>query len=162
MRGLGSAAALDERRADFVRLVRAAQGLVPLANAAAEAAAYDAHLVRYRAIDATGQASIAESLLQAQFARAYLAPGRPHAKLWTAAAEAAGQDPTRFEIGSRLLDDVVRQALFAELRRAGSWGAVVPAWASVPSTWPGRATASALPATSTSSPVACRPVAAAR
>ncbi|MCE2915254.1 MAG: filamentous hemagglutinin family protein [Rubrivivax sp.] len=127
MRGLGSAAALDERRADFVRLVRAAQGLVPLANAAAEAAAYDAHLVRYRAIDATGQASIAESLLQAQFARAYLAPGRPHAKLWTAAAEAAGQDPTRFEIGSRLLDDVVRQALFAELRRAGSWGAVVPA-----------------------------------
>jgi filamentous hemagglutinin family protein len=126
--GGGDAAAVRQRRASFVRELRSEQGLAPLADAAAEAAAYDAHLAAFRTLERAAQAAVAERVLRREFAAAYLAPGQPQHKLWSDEATARGLDPAVLPaIDSPLFEDLMRRALFAELRTTGGWGALVPA-----------------------------------
>lgn len=127
--GRGDAAAVEQRRAGFVRALRAELGLAPLADAGAEAGAFATHLERYRALDGSRQATVAETALRQTFADTFLAPGRPGRQLWEEMARARGlaAGSPLPAAGSVLFDELLDRALFAELQRSGGWGALVPA-----------------------------------
>jgi filamentous hemagglutinin family protein len=127
--GRGDAAAVAQRQAGFVRALRAEMGLVPLVDAAAETAAYATHLARYRSLEPSRQATVAETVLRRAFVDTYLAAGQPGRKIWddmVKARELPADSPLP-ATGSVLFDELLDRTLFAELGRSGGWGALVPA-----------------------------------
>lgn len=153
----GDGAAVQARRDALVQAVRAAQALPPL-PAAELAAAYSASLAQFAGLAPQRQAQIADDLLDTVFVQAYLAPGRPYAALWAAAAAQAGTDrrcltARRWRVCATrcCLQNSTSAAAGRRWCRPASVARATPPtpWASWPPTWPGWAPASPLPATLT-------------
>jgi hypothetical protein len=123
----GDAAGVQQRRDDWVALVRQSLGL-PALHGAELAAAYDSAVAAFKGMSGPAQVHIAEQLLTGLFAQAYLAEGQPYAAIWQAAATAAGVPASRFS--GPAFERVRRQVLFAEFAVVGDWVSAVPASAS--------------------------------
>jgi len=122
----GDAGGLAQRRASWVAIVRAAQGLPALAEAELTAA-FEPSQTAFKLLPAGRQVQLAEQLLTDLFGQSYLAAGQPYAATWQAAASQAGVSATQFS--GPAFERVRRQVLFSEFGVVGDYAAALPAGA---------------------------------